>query len=310
MTVLLRRRPAMPDTPAAVAAHLEHLRLRGLAPATVYERRKALARMQAVIPVPLLEASEADLMAWRAGLKLSDYATSAYVSHAKEFYRWAAAQGLIGHSPAERLPVPPRRRGLPRPVAEDDLFAALEQAPPRVRPLLVLAAWCGLRARELALLRREDILDHAVPPVLVVSRQAGKGRRERIVPLSGFVLAELAAAGLPSHGWVFPRLDGQSGHLAPWRVSQLAAEALHRAGIAATLHQLRHRYGSQIYHLTHDLRLTQELLGHATPATTAIYAAWDKAAAVAAAETLPCPDGAYHDSKRPRTVRPHRYPGP
>jgi hypothetical protein len=106
VTVLLRRRPAMPDTPAAVAAHLEHLRLRGRAAATGYVRRKALARMQNVIPVPLLQATEADLLAWRAGLKLSDYATSAYASHAKEFYRWAAGQGLIASSPAARLPVP------------------------------------------------------------------------------------------------------------------------------------------------------------------------------------------------------------
>jgi integrase len=281
----------MMGTGEAVAAHLEHLRLRGLAAATVYERRKALARMQNVIPVPLLQATEADLMAWRAGLKLSDYATSAYVSHAKEFYRWAAGQGLIASSPAARLPVPPRRRGLPRPISEKDLTTALDAAPPRVRPWLVLAAWCGLRAREITYLRREDILDHAEPPVLMVSRRAGKGGRERIIPLSGFVLAELEAARLPASGWAFPRCDGQPGPNAPWRVSQLANETLHAAGVPLSLHCLRHRMLTMTYGATRDLRLTQEIAGHASPQTTAGYAAYNQASAVAAMEAIPVPPG-------------------
>ena len=56
-----------PGLPVAVlAAHLEALRLRGHTPGTNYARRRALARMAAAIPVPLLEATGADLRAWRA----------------------------------------------------------------------------------------------------------------------------------------------------------------------------------------------------------------------------------------------------
>src|SRR6266699_3106133 len=134
-----------------VTAHLAWLRLSGRRETTIYDRARALARMRTVLPVPLLEATEDDLAAWRAGVAhLSDYAVASYCGHAQQFYAWAAREGLIAVSPAEHLPVPRRGRRIPRPVAEDDLMLALASAPPRVRPWLVLAGWAGLRAREIA----------------------------------------------------------------------------------------------------------------------------------------------------------------
>jgi integrase/recombinase XerC len=278
----------MPDP---VAAHLAWLAMRRLSAHTIYDRSRVLHRLRLALPVPLLEATADHLAAWRESLShLSAHAIATYCGHAQQFYRWAAAEGLIAASPAEGLPMPSRPRRLPRPIAEKDLMAALAAAPPRVRPWLVLAGWCGLRAREIAYLRREDILDRAQPPVLLVTELAAKGGRERIVPLSAFVLAELQAARLPLSGWAFPRADGQPGPNQPWQVSRLCNEVLHEAGVAATLHQLRHRYGSQVYAISKDLRLTQELLGHASPTTTAGYAAWDPGGGAAAVESLPCPD--------------------
>jgi integrase len=279
----------MTDDP--VTAHLAWLRMCRLSAHTIYDRSRVLHRLRAALPVPLLDATEDDLAAWREGLShLSGHAIATYCGHVQQLYRWAVREGLIGASPAERLAVPHRPRRLPRPIAEDDLMTALKAAPPRVRPWLVLAAWCGLRAREIAYLRREDICDRNTPPVLMVTELAAKGGRERIIPLSSFVLAELSAARLPLSGWAFPRADGQPGPNLPWVVSRLSNEVLHEAGVAATLHQLRHRYGSQVYAVSHDLRLTQELLGHASPTTTAGYAAWDRGSAASTAEALPCPD--------------------
>ena len=60
-------------------------------------------------------------------------------------------------------------------------------------------------------------------------------------------------------------------------------------GFAATLHQLRHRFGTAAYDVDHDLRVVQELMGHATPATTALYAAISSASAVATVQALPAP---------------------
>jgi integrase len=277
----------MPDP--AITRHLAHLRLRGFSETTIYARHRALTRLALALPVPLLEAETGHLMAWRVCLDISPDAVVHYVSHAQQFYAWAVTEGLIAANPAAAVPVPRVGRRLPRPISEADLMAVLDAAPPRVRLWIVLAAWAGLRACEIAYLRRENILDTARPPVILIAGDATKGRTERAVPLSVFVLAEIAAAHLPASGWAFRRRDGQPGPNKPWIVSGLANKCLHDAGIAASLHQLRHRFGSQAYHASHDLRAVQELLGHATPRTTAGYAAYDKPEAAAAVEALPVP---------------------
>jgi integrase/recombinase XerC len=269
--------------------HLDHLRLSGYSPATIYARRRILLRLKAVLPVPLCEATPEMLTEWRAGLAVTDDAVVTYVSHIRGFYRWCEQEGFTESNPAARLPVPRTGRRLPRPVGEEDFMRAVALAPPRIRPWLVLAGQAGFRAREIAYLRRDAVLESAVPPVLIVSADAGKGRRERLVPMSAFVIGELRAAGLPQSGFVFPRHDGQGGPNAPWLISQLASRHLHECGVAATLHQLRHRFLTQAWRVTHDLRLVQELAGHASPVTTAGYTLVDNPEAVAAVEAIPAP---------------------
>lgn len=268
--------------------HLEYLRLAGREPATVYARQRALVRLRAAMGVPLLEATEADVMRWRAGLAVDSDTVRQYVSHVHQFYAWAVRARLLAVSPAEGLPVPPRSRRLPRPIADPELFAAIAGAPPRILPWLVLAGWAGLRAKEIALLRRECVLDTARPPVLIIAYDATKGRRERVVPLCSFAAGVLIPV-LPPSGWVFRRADRRPGPNTPARVSKLANEHLHGLGIAATLHQLRHRFGSSSYHISRDLRAVQEWMGHAKPETTAGYVLVDQAGAAEVLEQLPVP---------------------
>jgi integrase len=277
----------MPDV--VVAAHLRYLELCGRAPGSVYCRSRALARMTAALPVPLIDATAEDLAAWRERLTVGPGAVVGYVSHARDFYAWAVMAGLREDNPAGGLPVPRLGRRLPRPIAEADLFTALAGAPARIRPWLVLAGWCGLRAKEIARLRRENVLDTARPPLLIIVEDATKGHSERVVPLCAFALEQLRAAGLPSSGWVFRRRDGRPGPNQPWMVSQLSNEYLHSCGISETLHQLRHRFATQAYRARRDLRMVQELLGHASPSTTAGYAAFDQADAAAVVDELPAP---------------------
>jgi len=272
-----------------LAAHLEWLRLRGLAASTIRRRAVVLGWVQASLGRPLLEASAADLQAWRAALGVAPEAVSVYVSHVRQFYAWALAEGLLDGSPAAALPAPRRPRLLPRPIGEDPLAAALATAGDRIRPWLVLAGWAGLRAKEIALLRRECVLDTRTPAVLLVARDATKGHAERVVPLSAFVLGELRPH-LPRRGWVFRRADGRPGPNSPATVSHLANRHLHECGCSETLHQLRHRFATAVYQASGgDLRLVQELLGHATPVSTAGYAAYHQAAAAAAVEAIPAP---------------------
>lgn len=288
--------PPRPPTPPLTARdaqtvwqHLHWLALRRLSPDTIYQRRRNLTRLAAALPVPLLQATPELLARWQAALRTGDATTCAYVSHVRSFYAWAAEEHLIGASPARRLAVPQRGRRLPRPIGEAQLLDALQYAPARIRPWLVLAAWAGLRAKEIALLRAECVLQHAPVPVLLIAADATKGRNERIVPMSGYVLAELRAAGIPAGGWMFARRDGRGGPNSPNLVSHLCNKWLHDCGFAATLHQLRHRFGTQAYRATRDLRAVQELLGHSHPSTTAGYAAYESAAALEAVTGLPVP---------------------
>lgn len=277
----------LPDD--VLRAHLAWLEQRGQQPSSIHARKLMLARLASAVPVPLLDATAADLLAWRAGLRVTGNTAVSYVSHAADFYRWAVRAGLVEENPAAHLPVPQYTRGLPRPVGEQDAMRAVTSAPRRIRPWLVLAGWAGLRAKEIALLRRERVLDTARPPVILVASDSTKGHRERVVAASVFVIGELRAAGMPKSGWLFTRCDGRAGPNSPAVVSHMAAEYLDSIGVDATLHQFRHRFASQLYQATRDLRLVQELLGHVSPVSTAGYAAYDRRGALDAVNAIPAP---------------------
>lgn len=270
-----------------VGRHLDELRQRGLSGETIYQRRRNLARLAAALGKPLCEATAPDLAVWRAGLRVGDDTVAAYLSHVREFYGWLAAAGVIDESPAAGLLAPRLSRRIPRPIGEAVLFAAVQSAPARIRPMLVLAGWAGLRAKEIALLRRTVVLDTARPPVIIVARDATKGRRERVVPMCDFILAEVVPF-LPVSGWCFRKTDGTSPLSANY-VSALCNRYLHDIGAAESLHQLRHRFGSQAYQASRDLRAVQELMGHAHPQSTAGYAAFSNVSAIAAVQALPAP---------------------
>src|SRR5258708_900010 len=224
----------------------------------------------------------------RASATVGDTPAAVCRARVAGFYPSAAPRGTGDSTPAGALPVPSPPRGIPRPVSGEDLAAALACADERVRPWLVLAGWAGFRAKEIALLRRESVLDTAVPPWLLGARNATKGRRDRRVPASPFGLAELRIAGLPRSGWMFPRRDGKPGPCTPALISGLAGRCFREAGSAATLHMARHRFASQLYQQTRDIRLVQEMLGHPSPATTAVYADYGDGA-VEAVGSLPFP---------------------
>lgn len=87
---------------------------------------------------------------------------------------------------------------------------------------------------------------------------------------------------MPKRGPVIRRLDGNHGAVSPSLVSTVANKHLHDLGIPDTLHSLRHRAATELYRHTKDIRLVGDILGHASPATTAIYAAWSREDAPAA----------------------------
>jgi integrase len=184
---------------------------------------------------------------------------------------------------------------LPRPIATNDLASALDAAPAPIRCMLLLAAYEGI---EIARLVREDMHDQMTPPIVIAR---GKGGRLRPIPLHSTVWEALRALPLPSAGPVFHREDipwlvrpgwhrrrGRAP-LAAWQVSRVGSDYLHHQGIEATMHRLRHWFGTQTYRKSsHDLLLVKDLLGHARINTTEGYAAFDRAGAADAVGMLSC----------------------
>lgn len=298
---LVRRSPGMLEgiiatghTPPSVTDWLDWLTQRGLAPTTKVGYRRVMTLLNAWLAMrghdvgadgdALITATKDDLTVWRESLGyLSTGSVLTYLAPVRTYYSWVCTKGLRPDDPTDGLPLPKQPRRLPRPIADDPLEDAIAGARPRVRIILILAAYAGLRACEIARLRREDILNTADSPVLLIT---GKGSHERTVPLGMYVWSELCTWGLPRRGYIVPRMDAQIGPCKPQLISKIANDYLHAGGIEETLHQLRHRFGTSAYGASHDLRVVQELMGHQSPSTTAGYAAFSNTAAAGAVAAI------------------------
>ncbi|WP_433464356.1 tyrosine-type recombinase/integrase [Spirillospora sp. CA-128828] len=266
-----------------ISAYLRYLVLQGRSDNTRRVYRGRLVELARLLGSGLLQATPDDIATWRAGLTVADPSVLCYAAAVKGFYAWAHSHGHIPANPAMHIPLPRQRQRLPRPISDADLEAAIDQAPARIRPWLVLAGYAGLRCCEIARLRRDGIVDTASGPALLV---LGKGDKERLIPMSPYVWDHLQAAGLPRHGWVFLRRDGRPGHVPVGTVTADGNAHLRACGIRATMHQLRHRFGTSAYASSKDIRVVQELMGHSSPATTALYAAHSNADAVSAVAAI------------------------
>ena len=185
------------------------------------------------------------------------------------FYVWAINEEMTVQDPTVRIRRPRMRRVLPRPIRDEDLALALQEAPPELRAMILLGAYQGLRCQEIAGLERSDVFETSEPPLLRVL--AGKGGYERVVPLHPEVMEALRCVPLPRSGPIFRRQHG-SPHTAV-TVSQTLRKYFAELNIDATAHQLRHWFGTRAYAASRDIRMTQELMGHASPNTTAGYVA-------------------------------------
>lgn len=271
----------MDTAEGAVLLHVQHLRRRNCRDQTIYNRRCALGRLSRWAEGPILYLSEEQLERWQDARveQITPAARRSELSHAREFYRWAVRERLLRDDPTMRLEMPRAPRGVPRPMAEADVARAIAGADPRMAALLGLAAFAGLRACEIARLDFSEVdFGSQTPMIRVVD---GKGGHGRLVPMAPALVAMLRDLS-HSRGPVVRRLDGRPGHSLPHNISARANEYLHAQGITATLHQLRHRFGTATYRACQDIRAVQELMGHASPTTTAGYASASPTVSLAA----------------------------
>lgn len=244
---------------------------RGLGARTIKERDKVLDALSLWLEGrPLLSLGREDIQEWLDSRPLSPRSRSVYLSAIHCFYAWCVDEGHITSDPTVRIRRPQLPRTVPRPMSDDDLHHAIQVADPRMRAWLCLAAYEGFRCKEIATLRREDVFDRHSPPVLRVWN--GKGGNQAILPLNPETLSALRVFGMPSRGFLFLTKDRP---ISPATVSAIGNRYLHSLGIAATMHQARHWFGTAVWAATKDMRVTQEMMRHSHPGTTAGYSAFD-----------------------------------
>jgi len=267
-----------------LGAYLLDLERKGLRPSSILKYRfQLVAFAEWIHPAEIVGVDREVIDRFLDGRQLVPKTRYAWISALHMFFEWAVMNGRAVEDPTLRIPRPRSPRLVPRPIRDEDLADAMVEAPADVKAMLVLAAYQGLRCGEIATLDRDDLLDRNNPPVMIVVD--GKGGHQRVLPLHPATMPALRVAGLPRAGWVFTR-PNSTYRLHGWQVSQIVGRYLHSMGIDASAHQLRHWFGTKTYQASRDLRAVQHLMGHASPTTTAGYAAYSTEGARAAVESL------------------------
>jgi len=284
--------------------YLRHLTIeRGMAKNTILAYKRDLGRYSAYLDelgvTTLLGVNEqsvagfGEILRSRHGLKSSSVAR--ILSAVRSFHKFTVFEGLTEQDPAAQVKPPKTPRNLPKaislaeierllaasgPDADDADGIAAEPVRLRDRAILELLYATGARISELVNLDLDDLID----PTLL--RLFGKGSKERIVPFGGASARALAdwlgPSGRPllvPARWarrddaeaVFLGTRGRRlGRQHVWAIMQTYGEAV---GIADRLspHVLRHSCATHLLDHGADLRIVQEMLGHASISTTQVY---------------------------------------
>ena len=247
---------------AAIDEFCEILRAGGAPSTTIGTRRNHLQRVARVMGGSPYELDGERLVGWCGRQDWAIETRRGYRATLRAFYGWAVAAGRTAENPAADLPKVRAAIPAPRPASEIAYREALVRADDRGRVILRLAAEAGLRRAEVARVHSRDLVEDLEGWSLVVH---GKGGRQRVIPLTPELAAAVRSRG---SGWAFPGRDG--GHLSPRWVGKIVTTLLPGS---TTMHQLRHRFATRAYSVDRDVFTVQELLGHASPATTRRYVA-------------------------------------
>lgn len=237
----------------ALADYAAWCRSCSMSQGTIRLRLLYLARLAAVTDAPF-ELAIDDLVEFLSPAGWAPETRKSARAALRSFFRWACDTGRVEKNPTERLPAVRVPAGMPRPAPEAVVLEALARSSARDRLMVMLAAYAGLRCCEIARCHTDDVVDGRL-------RVTGKGKRQRLVPLTAGILRAIP----DEPGWLFPSPHG--GHLRADSVSVI----LRRALAPYTAHTLRHRFATRAYAGTRDLRAVQELLGHSKPETTMRY---------------------------------------
>ena len=280
----------------AVSGYLDHLRVeRGLSVNTLsaYERdlRRYAAFCAARGIASIGEVHESDVAAFLVALRdgddehpaLSASSAGRSLVAVRGLHRFALQERWVGVDVAHEVAPPRPDKRLPKAIPVEDVEAVLAAAAasepplgPRDLALLELLYGTGARISEAVGLDVDDV-DLEAGSVLL----RGKGGKQRVVPVGSHARAAVEAYLVRSRPVLAERgrggaallLNARGGRLSrqsAWTVLRAAAE---RAGLTATVspHTLRHSYATHLLDGGADVRVVQELLGHASVTTTQVY---------------------------------------
>lgn len=292
-----------------VRGYLDHLAIeRGVAANTLMSYRRDLRRYAEHLRLrgigDLRQVSETDVSDFLVALRRGDPDTGAAALSAvsaaraliavRGLHRFAAAEGIADGDVARAVKPPTPSRRLPKSLTLDEVLALLDGAGGdavadgplalRNRALLELLYSTGARISEAVGLDVDDVDTHARSVLL-----RGKGGKQRLVPVGRPAIAALDAylvrgrpdlarrgggrptRSAPAHGAIF--LNARGGRLSRQSAWQVLQDAADRAGISTAVspHTLRHSFATHLLDGGADVRVVQELLGHASVTTTQIY---------------------------------------
>jgi len=286
---------AAADPEGRSAAFLRDLEVRGGSAAT---RRSYASDLQQLMEWLAARGATVDALnrravrAYSADLGRRGYAPATLarkLSTLRGLCRFLTERGVLGADPTRLLPGPRRRRRLPRVLTEAEVEALLtaaggsEPLALRDRAILELLYGCGLRSQEVVTLALADL--KPAQAQLIVH---GKGGKMRVVPLGeeaadavrrylergrGLLAAVRENDARAADSERLPLLLSRSGRaLLTSDIRRLVVRYCRRAGLdAASPHMLRHAYATHMLERGADLRVIQELLGHASVSTTQVY---------------------------------------
>ncbi|MGC3992534.1 MAG: site-specific tyrosine recombinase XerD [Propionicimonas sp.] len=289
-------------TPAEklVRTYLDHLTVeRGASPNTVAAYRRDLARYTSFLATRGIDdataVTEADVSAFLADLQAPvdghvplsvSSATRALVA-VRSFHSFVAAEGRTSDDPAAAVKPPKAAKNLPKALDIGQVQALLDTpdtgSPGGLRDaaLLELLYGTGARVSEVVDLDVDDLQPLLADPDAGL-RLFGKGRKERLVPVGSYARraveawlvrgrpAFAQASARPSPALLLNSRGGRLSRQSAYGVLQKAGEAAHLT-VDVSPHTLRHSFATHLLDGGADVRVVQELLGHASVTTTQIY---------------------------------------
>jgi integrase/recombinase XerD len=280
----------------ALEAFARYQRAANLAEKTIENRAECLrllARTSGHNPLHVTEDDLLDALGRahpRTGRPLAAGTKQTERSYYQTFFTWMRAKGHREDDPAAGLPKVKLPRRKPRPFRIQQVDAMLDSgAYKRTRDIITICALSGLRIGEVVKIRGEDVdLGGGI------LRSVRKGSLEHVIALNT-VLLDLARE-YPREGWWFPsphknrQFPDGGGHILMKSASDRVSRAIRNAGITdpnLTAHSLRHFYATTLLKQGVNIRVVQELLGHASLATTQLYTEVDQDDMRAGVATLP-----------------------